>query len=177
MPGDFLLQSPPPDAPGGGRKDRTTAARMDQIEFGLPEETPFDALAGELLSRTKGMFDFHLGMALGEYQNRWLEIVAVAQEVTEPAAAESARLHGLVKAKGPQHRRWQAEAKKVDGFVADAFHAAEARFLSATEPLLAAYDERFPEDEWFGLVLADYRACEAFGSLTLQQIIDLEPGL
>ena len=46
-------------------------------------------------------------------------------------------------------------------------------FLNATEPLMAAYEARFPDDEWFGLVLADYRACEAYGSLTLQQIIDL----
>lgn len=146
---------------------------MDQMEFSLPEETSFDALANELLSRTRGMFGLHLRMTLAEYQNRWLEIVAVAQEVTKTARAESARLHRLEKAKGPQRRRWQAEAKNVDGFIADAFHAAEAWFLAETEPLLAAYDERFPEDEWFGLILADYRACEAYGSLTLQQIIDL----
>ena len=145
-----------------------------QMEFALPEETPFDALASTLLNRTAEMFDLHLGMTLSEYQNRWLDIVDVATEVTAAASAESVRLHKLAKASGSrERRRWQAEARKVDDFIAGALRAAEAWFLNATEPLMAAYEARFPDDEWFGLVLAEYRACEVYGSLTLHEIIAL----
>ncbi|MBE7157330.1 MAG: hypothetical protein INR62_02630 [Rhodospirillales bacterium] len=139
----------------------------------LPVQTPFDTLASVLLDRTAAMFDLHLGMTLGEYQNRWLEIAGVAEDVTAQGRAESSRLHRLARDKGPGWRRWQAQAREVDGFVSGAFNAAEAWFIHASEPLLAAYEARFPDDEWFGIVLADDRACEAYGSLTLQQIIDL----
>ncbi len=169
-----VLWTPALDTPSGGqaRPARTTAA--DQLEFALSEQTPFDALATTLLNRTAEMFDLHLGMTLSEYQNRWLEIVDVATEVTAAASAESVRLHKLAKVSpSRERRRWQAEAQKVDGFVSGALRAAEEWFLNATEPLMAAYEARFPDDEWFGLVLAEYRACEAYGSLTLRQIIDL----
>ena len=167
------MQTPSPNQTGGGRPRPTVGELMDQLAFTLYEESPFIGLGSELLDRAAGMFDLHLGMTLSDYQNRWLEVVAVVEEVTAAARTESVRLHKLVQEKGSQSRRWQAEAKKVDDFIAHAFHVAENWFMSATEPLLATYDERFPDDEWFGLVLADYRACEAYGSLTLQQIIDL----
>ena len=169
-----VLSTPALDTPSGGqaRPARTTAE--DQLEFALSEQTPFDALATTLLNRTAEMFDLHLGMTLSEYQNRWLEIVDVATEVTAAARVESVRLHKLAKTSpSRERRRWQAEAQKVDAFVSGALRAAEEWFLNATEPLIAAYEARFPDDEWFGLVLAEYRACEAYGSLTLQQIIDL----
>ena len=38
---------------------------------------------------------------------------------------------------------------------------------------MAAYEARFRDDEWFGLVLAEYRGCEAYGNLTLWQIVEL----
>ena len=164
------MQTPPP---GGGRARQEAGGLLDQLEFTLSEESPFVGLGSELLSRTAGMFDLHLGMTLSDYQNRWLEVVAVVEEVTATARTESVRLHKLVQEKGSQRRRWQADAKTVDDFIAHAFHIAEDWFMSATEPLLAAYDERFPEDEWFGLILAEYRACEAYGSMTLRAIIDL----
>ncbi len=170
-----VLWTPALDTPSGGqaRLARATAA-ADQLEFVLSEQTPFDALATTLLNRTAEMFDLHLGMTLSEYQNRWLDIVDVATEVTAAAKAESVRLHKLAKASSSrERRRWQAEAQKVDGFVSGALRAAEDWFLNATEPLVAAYEARFPDDEWFGLVLTEYRACEAYGSLTLQQIVDL----
>ncbi len=44
--------------------------------------------------------------------------------------------------------------------------------MNATGPLLAAFDERHPGDEWFGAILADNRASEAYGTMTLQAIID-----
>ena len=168
------LSAPALDIFSGGQTRRAPAMAVDQLEFALPQETPFDALATTLLNRTAEMFDLHLGMTLSEYQNRWLDIVDVATDVTATAKAESARLHKLAKGSGSrERRRLQAEAQKVDGFVSGALRAAEEWFLSASEPLMAAYEARFPDDEWFGLVLADYRACEAYGSLTLQQIIDL----
>ena len=168
------LSAPALDTSSGGQARRAPVTAVDQLEFVLAEETPFDALASTLLNRTAEMFDLHLGMTLSEYQNRWLDIVDVATEVTAAAEAESVRLHKLAKASGTrERRRWQAEAQKLDGFISGALRAAEEWFLNATEPLMAAYEARFPDDEWFGLVLADYRACEAYGSLTLQQIIDL----
>ncbi len=168
------LPTPALDTPSGGQARRAPATAVNQLEFVLPQETPFDALASTLLNRTAEMFDLHLGMTLSEYQNRWLDIVDVATDVTAAAEAESVRLHKLAKASGPRERsRWQAEAQKVDGFISGAMRAAEEWFLNATEPLMAVYEARFPDDNWFGLVLAEYRACEAYGSLTLQQIIDL----
>ena len=168
------LATPALDASSGGHARRAPAIAVDQLEFALPQKTPFDALASTLLNRTAEMFDLHLGMTLSEYQNRWLDIVDVATEVTAAASAESVRLHKLAKESGSrERRRWQAEAQKVDGFIAGALSAAEEWFLNATEPLMAAYEARFPDDEWFGLVLAEYRACEAYGSLTLHEIIDL----
>ena len=168
------LATPALDTSSGGQARWAPAAAMHQLEFALPQETPFDALASRLLDRTAEMFDLHLGMTLSDYQNRWLDIAEVATDVTAAAEAESVRLHKLAKASGArERRRWQAEAQQVDGFVSGALRAAEEWFLNATEPLMAAYEARFPDDEWFGLVLADYRACEAYGSLTLQQIIDL----
>ena len=171
------LSAPALDTSSGGQSRPAMTMAMDQLEFALPQETPFDLLASTLLNRTAEMFDLHLGMTLSEYQNRWLDIVDVATEVTAAAKAESVRLHKLAKESGSrERRRWQAEAQKVDGFISGALRAAEEWFLNATEPLMAAYEARFPDDEWFGLVLADYRACEAYGSLTLQQIIDLGEG-
>ncbi len=168
------LATPALDTSSGGQARRARAIAVDQLEFALPQETPFDALASALLNRTAEMFDLHLGMTLSAYQNRWLDIVDVATDVTATAQAESVRLHKLAKAgDSRERRRWQAEAQKVDGFISGALRAAEEWFLNATEPLMAAYEAQFPDDEWFGLVLADYRACEAYGSLTLQQIIDL----
>ena len=168
------LLAPALDTSSGGQARRAPVTAVDQLEFVLAEETPFDALASTLLNRTAEMFDLHLGMTLSEYQNRWLDIVDVATDVTATATAESVRLHKLAKAGGSrERRRWQAEAQKVDGFISGALRAAEEWFLSATEPLMATYEARYPDYEWFGLVLADYRACEAYGSLTLQQIIDL----
>jgi hypothetical protein len=144
---------------------------MDQLEFAIQEETPFSQLASTLLDRTAGMFDLHLGMTLTEYQNRWLDLVAIGQETTT-ARAESARLHQLAEARGLQRRRWQAQAGRVDDFIADALHVLEDWFIAATKPLLAAFDERHPGDEWFGVILADNRASEAYGTWTLQTIID-----
>ena len=168
------LSAPALDTSSGGRARSPLSMAAGQMEFALPAETPFDALASTLLNRTAEMFDLHLGMTLSEYQNRWLDIVDVATEVTAAASAESVRLHKLAKEGGSrERRRWQAEAQKVDGFIAGALRAAEEWFLNATEPLMAAYEARFPDDEWFGLVLAEYRACEAYGSLTLHEIIDL----
>ena len=168
------LAAPALDISSGGQARSASVMAVAQMEFALPEETPFDALASTLLNRTAEMFDLHLGMTLSEYQNRWLDIVDVATEVTAAASAESVRLHKLAKESGSrERRRWQAEARKVDDFIAGALHAAEEWFLNATEPLMAAYEARFPDDEWFGLVLAEYRACEAYGSLTLHEIIDL----
>ncbi len=168
------LSAPALDTSSGGQARRALVTAVDQLEFALSQETPFDALASTLLDRTAEMFDLHFGMTLNEYQNRWLDIVDVATDVTATAEAESVRLHKLAKAGGArERRRWQAEAQKVDGFISGALRAAEEWFLGATESLMAAYEARFPDDEWFGLVLADYRACEAYGSLTLQQIIGL----
>ena len=168
------LATPALDISSGGQARQAPAIALDQLEFVLAEETPFDGLATTLLNRTAEMFDLHLGMTLSEYQNRWLDIVDVATDVTATAKAESVRLHKLAKANGArERRRWQAEAQKVDGFISGALRAAEEWFLNVTEPLMAAYEDRFPEDEWFGLVLADCRACESYGSLTFQRIIDL----
>ena len=168
------LGAPALDTARGGQARPALPMAAGQLEFALPEETPFDALASTLLNRTAEMFDLHLDMTLSEYQNRWLEIVDVATEVTAAASAESVRLHKLAKESGSrERRRWQAEARKVDGFIAGALRASEEWFLNATEPLMAAYEARFPDDKWFGLVLAEYRACEAYGSLTLHEIIDL----
>ena len=142
----------------------------DQLVFVIHEETPVSKLARALLDRSAGMFDLDLSMTLAEYQNRWLDLVAIGHEETATARAESARLHRLGEA-GPQRRRWLAEADRVDGFIADAMHVLEDWFVAATEPLLATFDERHPGDEWFGLILADYRASEAYGTMTLQAII------
>ena len=118
-----------------------------QMEFALPEETPFDALASTLLNRTAEMFDLHLGMTLSEYQNRWLDIVDVANGSDGGSqCAESVRLHKLAKGKlapasaaagRPRRGRWTVSS-------AGALRAAEAWFLNATEPLMAAYEARFP---------------------------------
>ena len=167
------LSAPALDTSSGGQVRSRSLVAANQLEFALRDETPFDSLASALLNRTAEMFDLHLVMTLSEYQNRWLDIVDVATEVTAAAKAESVRLHKLAKASGSrERRRWQAEAQKVDGFISGALRAVEEWFLNATEPLMAAYDARFPDDEWFGLVLAECRACEAYGSLTLQEIID-----
>ena len=155
--------------------DQPTASpagwHTDQLEFAIQEKTPFSQLTRALLDRTAGMFDLHYGMTLSEYQNRWLDLVAIGHEETATARAESARLHRQAEA-GPQRRRWRAEVDRVDGFIADAMHVLEDWFVAATEPLLATFDERHPGDEWFGLILTDYRAAEAYGSMTLQAIID-----
>ena len=156
--------------------DRPTASPAewptDQLELAILEETPFSKLARALLDRSAGMLDLALGMTLAEYQNRWLDLVAIGHEETATARAESARLHRLAEAGGTQRRRWRAEAERVDGFIADAMHVLEDWFCAATEPLLATFDERHPGDEWFGLILSDYRAAEVYGSMTLQTIID-----
>ena len=61
----------------------------------------------------------------------------------------------------------------MDDFIADALPVAEAWFMSATGPLLAAYDEQHPGDEWFGAILADNHASDDYGNMTLRAIIDL----
>ena len=142
------LAAPALDTSSGGQARRAPAVAVNQLEFALPQETAFDALASTLLDRTAEMFDLHLGMTLSEYQNRWLDIVDVATDVTATAKAESVRLHKLAKASGArERRRWQAEAQKVDGFISGALRAAEEWFFNATEPLMAAYEARFPDDE------------------------------
>ena len=168
---------PTSTAPTHCRQDDRPAANpagwpTDQLEFAIQEETPFAKLTHALLDRSAGMFDLDLSMTLAEYQNRWLDLVAIGHEETATARAESARLHRLAEAGGPQRRRWRAEADRVDDFIADAMHALEDWFIAASEPLLAAFDEGHPGDEWFGVILADNRASEAYGSMTLQAIID-----
>lgn len=117
-------------APTASRQtDRPTASPAaewptDQLEFAIQEETPFSQLTRALLDRTAGMFDLHHGMILAEYQNRWLDLVAIGHEETATARTESARLHRQAEA-GPQRRRWRAEADRVDGFIADALHVLE----------------------------------------------------
>ena len=144
----------------------------DQLEIAIQEETPFAQLTRALLDRSAGMFELHLGMTLAEYQNRWLDLVAIGHEETATARTESARLHRQAEAGGPQRRRWRAEADRVDDFIADAMHVLEDWFTAATEPLLATFDERHPGDEWFGVILADNRASEAYGTMTLRAIMD-----
>ena len=139
----------------------------DQLEFVIREETPFSTLTRALLERSAGMFDLDLSMTLAEYQNRWLDLVAIGHEETATARTESARLHQQAEAGGPQRRRWRAEAGRVDDFIADALHVLEDWFIAATEPLLATFDERHPGDEWFGVILADNRASEAYGTMDL----------
>ncbi len=167
---------PTSTAPTHRQADGPTASPAgwptDQLEFAIQEETPFAKLTRALLDRSAGMFDLDLSMTLSDYQNRWLDLVAIGHEETATARAESARLHRLAEAGGTQRRRWQAEAGQVDDFIADALPVLEAWYVNATGPLLAAFDERHPGDEWFGAILAHNHASDDFGTMTLQAIID-----
>ena len=112
-------------------------------------------------------------MTLAEYQNRWLDLVAIGHEETATARDRERRgCTGWPRPGVRQRRRWRAEADRVDDFIADAMHVLEEWFIAASEPLLAAFDERHPGDEWFGVILADNRASEAYGTMTLHTIID-----
>ena len=74
------LSAPALDTSSGGQARSALPIAANQLEFAMPEKTPFDALASTLLNRTAEMFDLHLGMTLSEYQNRWLDIVDVATD-------------------------------------------------------------------------------------------------
>ncbi len=110
--------APALDIPSGGQTRLASATAVDQLELALPEETPFDALGSALLNRTAEMFDLHLGMILSDHQNRWLDIANVATHMTATPKAGSTRLHKLTKGSSSgEHRCWQTEARKVDGFI------------------------------------------------------------
>ena len=113
--------------------DRPTASPAgwptDQLEFVIQEETPFLPTHPRLARPQRRDVRPHLGMTLAEYQNRWLDLVAIGHEETATARTESARLHRQAEAGGPQRRRWRAEADRVDDFIADAMHVLEDWFI------------------------------------------------
>ncbi len=143
-----------------------------QAEFSLPEPIPADEVIFETLRRTAGMYRLRLSMTLQEYQSRWWAIVDVQESVCAHTQVQADRLREESRsAKGKRRRDLSAQADDLESCIHLALRAATGMFLESTEPLLAAYERRCPDDEWFGLVLAERRSCEAYGSWTLRELI------